>query len=301
VKKNQRSTREAAHGRSHSPRAGWLSRNGRGIALDVVVIVCNLFLLARLARVLREGGQGFLGAGQDAGWKVSPDVGWLFLSVFAAYTIGIGLKRAARQAGLNAPASGAYRPTSSVVVFAVCALLVLHFFIFLALLITGWQSTVLERLSPIFGSGTAGYGFFNFVVRFVVFIFILPLPTGLTLLWLFVGRDAPGSSAAPAATLLARPAVELVADLLLYFSVVVITLILNVLIAPRFVNVDGASASSVGGALASLVPLALAFSVFYLAPRLVYLAEDYRSPLAWLTIVLALLSLAFRTFFPGAI
>src|SRR5947209_3934215 len=108
----------------------WLARNGRGIALDVLVVVCNLFLLAPLARVLREGGQGFLAAGKDPGWKVSPDVGWLFLAVFVAYTVGIGLKRAARRARLNALAPGAHRPASIVLVFAVCALLVFHFFIF---------------------------------------------------------------------------------------------------------------------------------------------------------------------------
>ena len=186
--------------------------------------------------------------------------------------------------------------------FAVCALLVFHFFIFLALLVTGWQSTGLERFSPLFGSGTAGFGFFNFVVRFVAFIFILPLPTGLTLFWLFVAaRRAPALRPRMLRTSLARPAVELVGDLLLYFSVVVITLIVNVLIAPRFVNAGGASALTGGGALVSVVPLALAFSIFYLPPRLIYLAEDYRSPLAWLTILLALLSLAFRTFFPSGI
>jgi hypothetical protein len=280
---------------------GWLSRNGRGIALDVMVVVCNLFLLARLARMLREGGQGFLAAGNDAAQTVNPDVGWLFLSVFAAYAVGIALKRAAHRARPNAPSSDASRPASRVFVFAVCALLVFHFFIFLTLLVTGWQSTALERFSPLFGSGTAGGGFFDFVVRFVVFIFILPLPTGLTLLWLFAVRDAPGASDAPAPTLLPRPAVELVGDGLLYFSVVVITLILNVLIAPRFVAVAGAPGWTAGGALASLVPLMLAFSIFYLPPRLVYLAEDYRSPLAWLTIVLALLALTYRTFFPAGI
>ena len=211
------------------------------------------------------------------------------------------LKRAAGRARLNALASGAYRPASRALVFGVCALLVFHFFIFLTLLVTGWQSTALETFSPLFGSAAAGNGFFNFVVRFVVFIFVLPLPTGLTVVALFAGRDAPGSSAAPAATSLARPVVELVGDVLLYFSVVVITLILNVLIAPRFLNVNGASAWTAGSALVSVVALALAFSIFYLPPRLVYLAQDYRSPLAWLTILLALLSLAFRTFFPGGI
>ena len=39
--------------------------------------------------------------------------------------------------------------------------------------------------------------------------------------------------------------------------------------------------------------------ILYLPPRLVYLAEDYRKPLAWLTILLALFALAYRTFFPA--
>jgi hypothetical protein len=278
-----------------------LSRNGRGIALDVIVVVCNLVLVPPLARLLREGGQGFLAAGNEVGWKVSPDVGWLFLAVFAAYTVGIGLKRAARRAPLNVALPDAHTAASRVLFFAVCALLLFHFFIFLTLLVTGWQSTGLEQFSPLFGNEMSGNSFFNFVVRFVLFIFILPLPTGLTAFALFAGRDASGSGEAPAAASLARPAVELVADLLLYFSVVVLTLVLNVLIAPHFAGLQNASAWTVSDVLASLVPLALAFSIFYLPPRLVYLAADYRSPLAWLTILFALLSLAYRTFFPGAI
>jgi hypothetical protein len=348
MKKSQRWKRQAAHRdaavspeaetkdgnvaqvRARAP-ASWLSRNWRGIALDVAVVVCNLFLLAPLARVLREGGQRFLAPGKDVGWKVSPEVGWLFLSVFAAYTIGIILKRAARQARLNslwagagvggadtsqaggAGASsptirrrprgisgGAYGRASKVLVFAVCTLLLFHFFIFLMLLVTGWQSTGLESFSPLFGSNTAGNSYFNFFVRFVLFIFILPLPTGLTLYYISAEPSAPDTSAT-APTLLANPAAEFVADLLLYFSVVTITLVMNVLVAPRFVNVEGASGWTLDNVFASLIPLALAFTVFYLPPRLVYLAEDYRTPAAWLTITLALLTLAYRTFFPGNI
>ncbi|HZT58015.1 MAG TPA: hypothetical protein VFA21_05235 [Pyrinomonadaceae bacterium] len=309
--------------------ASWLSRHWRGIALDLAVIVCNLFLLAPLARLLREGGQGFLAPGKDVDWKVSSSVGWLFLSVFAAYTVGVFLKRAARQARLDASAAGAqtvsadsaraggsgassparmrrprgisagdYRRAKNVLVFAVCALLLFHFFIFMTLLTVGWQSTGLENFSPLFGSSTAGNSYFNFFVRFVLLIFILPLPTGLTLYYISVVSDVPAPSDSPRSTLLANPAVEIAADLLLYFSVVVITLILNVLLAPRFVNVEGAAGLTLDGVITTLIPLALAFSAFYLPPRLVYLAEDYRSPLAWLMILLALLSLAYRTFFP---
>jgi len=320
-----------AQARVREPRS-WLSRNWRGIVLDLTVVACNLFLLVPLARVLREGGQGFLAPGRDAGGKVSPDVGWLFLSVFAAYTVGVFLKRRARQARLSAWQSsavtgnvnatdaqltaasartgreqqrrisaGAYRPANKFLVFIVCALLLFHFFIFLTLLVTGWQSTGLENWSPLFGSEHAGNTYFDFFVRFAVFIFILTLPTGLTAFSISIEPSASGSSGSFESTRRTQPLTELFADLLLYFSVVVLTLVLNILIAPRFVNVEGASGWTQGGVLASLVPLALAFSIFYLPPRLVYLAEDYRSPVAWLTILLALLSLAYRTFFPGNI
>jgi hypothetical protein len=349
MKKSQRWKRQAAHrdaavspeektGAASVARvraresSSWIWRNWRGITLDLAVVLCNLFLLAPLARVLREGGQGFLAPGKDVGWKVSPEVGWLFLSVFAAYTVGVILKRSARQARLNSLWSGAgvggvdttqaggaeasavairrrargisgggYGRANKVLVFAVCTLLLFHFFIFLVLLITGWQSTGLENFSPLFGSKTAGNSYFNFFVRFALFIFVLPLPTGLTLYYVSAGPSAPDPSASTAPTLLANPAAEFVADLLLYFSVVVVTLVMNVLVAPRFVNVEGASGWTLDGVFASLIPLALAFTVFYLPPRLVYLAEDYRTPAAWLTIILALLTLAYRTFFPANI
>jgi hypothetical protein len=341
MKKSQRWRRKPASGVAAAPRragaevgdaarvsesvpAARFSLNWRGIALDLAVVASNLFLLAPLARVLRAGGQGFLAQGRGAGWKVSSDVGWLFLSVFAAYTVGAYLKLTARQSvpsesgafvktfgadasNARAPAasartrrrrlgefsSGAYRPSNKILVFVVCALLLFHFFIFLMLLVSGWQSTWLESWSPLFGSKPADNTYLAFFVRFVLFIFILPLPTALTAFSLGGGADAPDS------TWRTRPLRGLLADLLLYFSVVVLTLVLNVLIAPRFVNVEGAAGWTLGNVLASLIPLALAFSIFYLPPRLIYLAEDYTSPVTWLTILLALMSLAYRTFFPG--
>jgi hypothetical protein len=63
---------------------------------------------------------------------------------------------------------------------------------------------------------------------------------------------------------------------------------------------NGSTGQTLGDVLASLIPLALAFSIIYLPPRLIYLAEDYKAPVTWLTILLALLALAYRTFFPAA-
>jgi hypothetical protein len=286
------------------------------------VVVGNLFLLAPLARVLRAGGQGFLGPRGDEPGAVSSVVGWLFLSVFAAHAVGAYLKRLPRQARLSARSTGGelahagarlsgvsermrrrrlseiIRPRASspnkLIVGVVCALLVAHFFIFMSLLFTGWQSTPLESWSPLFGHNPANSSVRETLVRFVLIIFIMLLPTFL------VAIGLGGDGEAPPASWRTHWATELLADLLLYFSIVVITLILNVLVAPRFANGQGLADSSFGDVLASLIPLALAFSILYLPPRLVYLTEDYRKPLAWLTILLALLSLAYRTFLPAA-
>jgi hypothetical protein len=299
------------------------SMNWRGIALDLAVIATNLFLLAPLARLLRAGGQAFLTPGRTVGGEVSPAVGWLFLSVFGAHALGAYLKPLPRQARLAARPvddandhlmSSAARLTgvsertrrrrlqqlapkwspepNKLFIGIVCGLLLAHFFIFLMLLFSGWQSTWLNGWSPLFGSKPADNTYTAFFVRFVLIIFILPLPTALVLVGLSTGGDAPP------ATWRTHWLTELLADLLLYFSIIVLTLILHVLIAPRFVNVEGVAGWTMGNVLASLIPLALAFSIFYLPPRLIYLAEDYKSPWAWLTILLALLSLAYRTFFP---
>ncbi len=297
----------------------------RGIVLDLSVIAANLFLLAPLARLLHAEGQAFLAPGSDASNIVSPTVGWLFLSVFAAHALGAYLKRLPRLARLTARQSGATnaRPIAYVsdrtrrrrlrefapwppsphklLVGIVATLLLLHFTIFLMLLVAGWQGTGLNGWVSIIGKGGPDqHPFYAFLVRFVLICFILPLPTFLVLLTLGSAPDALSSAPdAPPVSWRTHPATEFVADLLLYFSIIVLTVILHVLIAPRFVSVAGNAGRTVGDVLASLVPLALAFSIIYLPPRLIYLTEDYKAPTAWLTVLLALVSLAYRTFFPG--
>lgn len=275
----------------------------RGVALDLSVVAAQLFLLAPLARTLRAGGQGFLRAGKGVAGIVSPAVGWLFLSVFAAHLLGAYFKRLPRRSRLAAGAGGQQirarfgrrSPAGNLLVGIVCALLLAHFFIFMSLLFSGWQSTGLESWSPLFGSSAAGNTYAAFFVRFVLIIFVMPLPTALVAFNL--GVDA---GAATTQTWRTHWATELFADLLLYYSVIFITLMMNVLVAPRFTADGSLNEISSGDALASLIPLALAFSIFYLPPRLVYLADDYRAPLAWVSILLALVALAYRTFFPAA-
>ncbi|HEV7858867.1 MAG TPA: hypothetical protein VGO91_09585 [Pyrinomonadaceae bacterium] len=304
---------------------------GRGIALDLTVIAANLFLLAPLARLLRAEGQGFLAPGPAWSKPVSPTVGRLFLSVFAAHALGAYLKRLPRQARLAPPdAEGETDPASisqtgpvyvstrrrrlqqlwprsapphKILIGIVLSLLLFHFFIFLMLLFAGWQGTGLESWVSIVGKAQhEESAFIGFLVRFVLVCFILPLPTALVAWSLRVEPGSPSLNIEPdlqPSTWRTHWATELLADLLLYFSIIVLTVILNVLIAPRFMSVEGSAGWTLGNMLASLVPMALAFSIFYLPPRLIYLAEDYKSPVAWLTILLALMSLAYNTFFAG--
>ncbi|MFL6230505.1 MAG: hypothetical protein ACJ741_17165, partial [Pyrinomonadaceae bacterium] len=212
----------------------------RGVALDVAVVAAQMFLLAPLARMLRAGGRGFLAPGETVGGTVSPQVGWLFLSVFAAHAFGAYLKRLPKAARLAASAGMSARyeegnsPARKFLVGVACALLLAHFLIFMSLLFAGWQSTSLQRWSPLFGSTAAENTYGAFFVRFILIIFVMPLPTALVLMNL--GGGDGGASAPPAATWRTHPATELCADLLLYFSVIVITVILNVVIAPRFLS-----------------------------------------------------------------
>src|SRR5947209_15551618 len=91
MKKSQRWKRQTAHRDDAEPRqteaevgdaahvsesvpASRFSLNWRGITLDIVVVAANLFLLAPLARVLREGGAVFFAARGDAGQQVGSDV-----------------------------------------------------------------------------------------------------------------------------------------------------------------------------------------------------------------------------------
>jgi hypothetical protein len=298
----------------------------RGIILDLTVVAANLFLVVPLARLLRAGGQAFLATGQNDDARVSPAVSWLFLSVFAAHAFGAFLKRLPRQARLAARQSGETEArcdagasdaddiaaserrrkrrqltprlptTNKLLVFVACALLLFHFAIFLLLLDSGWQGTGLDNWVSVFGksSGADASPFFAFLVRFVLIVFILPAPTFLAAL------ASVGVGDAPPASWRTHWLTELCADLLLYFSIVVITIVMNVVVAPRFALVAGEGERTSGDMLASLIPLALAFSIIYLPPRFIYLAEDYRVPATWLTILLALLTLAYRTFFPAA-
>ena len=295
-------------------------RSWRGILLDLTIIVTNLFLIAPLARLLRAGGQAFLSTGSG---RVSPVVGRLFLYVFAAHALGAFLKRLPREARLAArpgdgtgaraeslddtpPREGRRRlrklappPTTpgKLLVGVACVLLLFHFTIFLLLLYAGWQGAGLDDWISVFGEGGGGDGspFFAFLVRLVLICFVLPLPTALAALATF----GVGEGDAPPTSWRTHWATELFADLLLYFSIAVLTVIMNVLIAPRFVGVASGEGQTFGDVLASLIPMALAFSIIYLPPRLIYLAEDYKVPVTWLTIMLALLSLAYRTFFRG--
>lgn len=89
----------------------------------------------------------------------------------------------------------------------------------------------------------------------------------------------------------ARPGCELGADLLLGAGSVVSLGWWDAAIARQLAS---AKPASPGLALLLVVLLTVPFAIFYLAPRLLFLVEDYRSPRTWLTAALAMLPLAWR-------
>jgi len=92
----------------------------------------------------------------------------------------------------------------------------------------------------------------------------------------------------------ARPGTELAADLLLGLGAVIALGWWEGAFAPELAGIEPE--------IWLLRPLAVVlvtvpFALFYLAPRLLFLAEDARTPRAWLTVPLAMLPLAWRIVF----
>jgi hypothetical protein len=93
--------------------------------------------------------------------------------------------------------------------------------------------------------------------------------------------------------------VELLADLALYFSALVIMVIWN--LASASILTNSPPVSGAGDFFGRIVMMVLIvtpmFVMFYIAPRILYLAEDYRYPRTWVMIMLAMLPAAMRVVF----
>jgi hypothetical protein len=238
-------------------------RNWRGKALDAVVFVANYFMYEPLTRLLRRLGQGFTANDDRAARQLS----WLLLATFAAYVAGALLKRAPLQARLGS----AGHPD-----FAGC-------------LILAWVAMHIT-LSIL--------GFITILVGFNAGDPKMPQMCGLLIASL-VPTAAVGYAlkrpTKPLAGWRAHWLMELLADLLISSAVVVASIIWTQWMAGVFTA--NAASLDLGAKIFGAGLLALAFALFYLAPRFIYLAEDYRSRLTWLFIALAISPSVLRLFF----
>jgi hypothetical protein len=236
--------------------------NIRGLLFDLVIFVCNVFLVRLLTRhVGRLLSQSFLS--DDA--RASRTLLIVVSSAMAAQVVGAGFKRRPLQARLLArgeEAGGAFG-----------LLLILHFALTLV------TAAGIVALSPYEASGGT-----------TVLIFLLSMvPTGL------VWRAMAAYKKPPPPDWRNSRAVEFAADLCLFSYMLVNLAVWNTLTAG-----GNAPAAGVGDLLSRALGFILISPVvllFYLPPRILFLVEDYRYRATWISMALAVAPVAYRLIF----
>lgn len=230
----------------------------RGQILDILVFVVNFFVAERLTSLLQYLGGGF-NSNND---HIARQFGWFIVSLFAIYSLGAWLKGPGLQKRLAHDVSGGL-----VFIWGV-----LHYALTLIALTLIAASLNLDTEKP----------------GRICGIFILAaIPT------YFVGRAVVAPSQILAAVR-RHWLVELLADVLLMSAITIFSMIWGLWLAGIFsAHTNG---ETLGLKIFSLFMAAFAFGLFYLTPRFIYLAEDYRNKWTWATIGLAMLPLVLRIF-----
>jgi len=243
----------------------------QGTVFDLAVLAANIWLVPRLAGLAGAGGRG------------EAVFGALLLLSLPAYCLGAWLKRGP----LGERLKGSKPPFGILVVLFI--LLVMQYGYFIAILEFGWS-----RLG-----GPAESGIFM-----VVAILAAGFPPALTVSALFPARqgstDVSGcaenspdrnTGGNACATSAAASFREPLADLALGFSAV-ISLAWWEGIFVESLSRDGGW--GLAAAVLLTVLLAVPFAIFYLSPRVLLLAEDYRRPATWVRTAAVMLPLTAR-------
>jgi hypothetical protein len=256
--------------------ADWIASpsNRRGLIFDLMMFLTGLFLVGPLTRLVLQLGESFTNDANDG-----PALGLLLAAVFVSHTLGAYLKRWPLQARL------VKRPALDENSFAGCVsrlgsflVVIFHFVLFLVMTI---MIVVDYEMTEFRGS-------------IFLIMGVACLPTAMTIRALIPPKGLS------AGTWRTSWGVEMVADLALFFSTLVLLVIWNlvsesVLTALPF-NSPGDLAGNVVAMVLFVIPM---FAMFYIAPRVLYLAEDFMYPGTWLSIVLAILPSAKRVMFGG--
>jgi hypothetical protein len=250
----------------NQPSTGSSALSHRGLWFDAAVLAGNIFLLGPLSEFSKSTG-GF-----------DPRFGILLIVAAVLYAIGAGFKRRPLQARL-AVAKPPPMGTGMMITFFV--LMVMHLGLFMLCAMVGAEM--------IHGAPAGNAPMAPWQVAETVGLVVLALaPTVLTVGAVLNPRTPPEPSPA-----LDRR--EALADLLLYASCMIILAWWNGSLAELFAGVQAGLPMRILLIILMTVP----FSIFYLAPRVLFLFEDYRHPRTWLAILLAILPLAMRIVMHG--
>lgn len=233
----------------------------QGLLFDLAVFLSNLFLVGPLTSLVWRTG-GF-----------HPLFGVFLAAAFASYSLGAWLKRGPLQARMTSRGGPAPR-ISSMVLFGL-----------LVLMLYGLMAAMLMFACVVFGMGSGGHTWVRITAGLVI-LALAVLPAALTV------RVVMPSAVERERTVISRSRrVELFSNLAIYFTVIVIMawwegVFVKTLVGAGRVN------PAVGMLLVILVTVP--FAMFYLAPRLLFLVEDYPSPWTWPSVLLAMAPLACR-------
>lgn len=232
----------------------------RGLFFDALVLLANLLLVGPLTELVRST-EGF-----------HPLFGFLLLAAVFGYSIGAWLKKRPLQSRL------VKRSEETAFVFYVLLfiLFVMHLGLFIACL-----SFALEILKDGYWAwaGTDAAAIAAFVLGCLPTVFALRalMPVGQ--------EDSLNQSGATSQ--------ELIADFTIYLALIVLLAWWNGVFVEMVATLPPQHwIMEIILSVLMIVP----FAMFYLAPRILFLVEDYRAPLTWISIALAVSPLVLRNY-----
>jgi hypothetical protein len=237
------------------------AQNHRGHVMDLLVFLANLFLLGAFTNLLQRLGEGFTSDESVA----ARGLGQVVLIAFLAYITGAILKRAPLHARVPALPSPGY---------AGCLLI-------------AWVSLHLSL--SILGASLVAVGFdaAHKGIPLLLVITLSILPTFFAVRVIF----RPKKLAEISGWRKSWP-MELLADVLIVSAVIMLTIMWNIWISDLFVVTF--PGHTFGDKLFGAAFAAGAFTMFYVAPRFLFLVEDFNRWLTWATIGLTLAPVIWR-------
>ncbi len=233
----------------------------RGLFFDALVLLANLLLVGPLTELVRST-EGF-----------HPLFGFLLIAAVFAYSIGAWLKARPLQSRL------AKRSEETAFGFFVLLfiLFVMHLGLFIACL-----SFALAILKD------SGFGAWAGTDAAAITALMLGCSPTVLALWAIIPAEQARSPNQESAC-----TQELIADFAIYLALIVLLAWWNGVFVEMVATLP--PQHWIMEIILSVL-MTVPFAMFYLAPRILFLVEDYRAPLTWITIALAVSPLVLRNY-----